>query len=131
MPPPPSFSTIRYWPRISPIMAGFCRGILSAGGMQSQRIGLSNRRFGSRWRIQTKHSHKTCRITKLAQCRVQICRLVGLYVQEKLILPRAAVNRAALDLEQVDPVAGKGFQRGQKSSWFMGKPKRQRNFFRG
>src|SRR6266403_1994858 len=31
IPPPPSFSMIRYWPRVSPIMAGFCGGILAVG----------------------------------------------------------------------------------------------------
>jgi Transposase IS200 like len=38
-PPPPSFSTILYWPRVSPIMDGF--GILSVGVAQSQRIAVS------------------------------------------------------------------------------------------
>src|SRR6266481_4228865 len=31
MPPPPSFSMMRYWPKVSPIMDGFCGGILSVG----------------------------------------------------------------------------------------------------
>src|SRR6266481_8293066 len=43
IPPPPNFSVIRYWPRVSPIMDGFCAGILSAGVGQSQRIGVLNR----------------------------------------------------------------------------------------
>src|ERR1700747_2918822 len=31
IPSPPSFSMMRYWPRVSPIIAGFCGGIVSVG----------------------------------------------------------------------------------------------------
>src|ERR1700745_2210485 len=40
IPPPPSFSMMRYWPRFSPIMAGFCGGILSAGKRRVKELVL-------------------------------------------------------------------------------------------
>src|ERR1700739_1875951 len=131
MPPPPSFSMMRYWPRVSPIMAGFCGGSLSVGVAQSQRIDGSNGGFGASGRIETEHAHEACLGTEFLQRRMQTCARVSLHVQEKLILPRAAVNGAALDFEKIDIVAGKRFQRREERTRFMGESQRQRKFLRG
>src|ERR1700739_669424 len=116
MPPPPSFSMMRYWPRVSPIMAGFCGGSLSVGVAQSQSIDGSNGGFGASGRIGTEHPHEACLGTEFLQRRMQTCARVSLHVQEKLILPRAAVNGAALDFEKIDLVAGQKLPRGEGSA---------------
>src|SRR6516225_1433584 len=51
-----------------------------------------------------------------------------LEVNEELILPGAAVNRAALDLEQIHPVLRKRLERGKQGAGAMGESHGQGSF---
>src|SRR5258708_11384463 len=70
------------------------------------RVDDSNGGFGASRRIETEHAHEACLGTEFLQCCMETGARVSLYVEEKLILPGAAVNGAALDFEKIDIVAG-------------------------
>src|SRR6267378_927900 len=100
MPPPPSFSIIRYWLRVSPIIAGFRCGILSVDAGQSQRIGVSDRGRGARGGVAAEDAEFAGDVSDFREGLVEPGDISGFEIDKELIFPRAAVDGAAFNFEQ-------------------------------
>jgi len=71
-------------------------------------------------RVKTEDAEVAGGLADFGQGGFELRGRVGFYIDEKLVLPGAAVNGAAFDFEKVDAEAAKGFQRGEQCARTVG-----------